>query len=254
MTDAETTAKVYACPECSKEFDKPGPMVFHRIAVHGYKAKGKSKAGSSRTKTGGGPPARSMPLEAEVAAVVEAAVGNLRGVGGLLKLSVAPHTGTAIMGVEVPAGTEGAFQIPGALGEDAKRWWLVKSRAVMAGPVVFEQAKRDPRIFQILRSFNRAFELGAGVEVLAGVAAAAAVDAGVPPEFGVMLGRIPLQPIPAIIPDVLEWVELERVEEARLAGGSAPREAGSNGAQPGAKSGAKSGAKVTVVEGGVEAT
>ncbi len=245
MTEPAAEPKVYVCPTCEKPFDHPGKLMMHRVSAHKYRrgdnANGATPAAKGRTDkpprepkpAGDGP----LPGEAEVVREVKAFTGNMRGAGGIARSFGAVHFGTTLMGVEVDRGTPGAF-------EEAGKWWVVRSRAVMAEPLLIDQAKRDVRIFRVIRSVNRFLEGGTALEVVGGVVAAAAVDAGVPPGIGIQLGPVPLQPIPMVIDDVLQYVAAER----ELAG-QAPAPT-STSSQPQAEPVVQP----ATVEGGVEAT
>jgi hypothetical protein len=264
--NAAAEPKVYACPTCGKEFDMPGKVTFHRIAAHKYRpagSKGKKPASSSTSRapaaTGEAPrttPPRPAVPDKEIEAEVDEGVANMRVVGGFLNGTFAPHLGLTIMGVEVdprqlPAGTA-AIEEPRGSG----RYWLVRSRAVMIAPVLVDQCKRDLRFYFALRQFNRLFKLEGAVEVGVGLVAAGAVDAGIPPEMGFKLGRMTIQPIPAVIGDVLEFAAAQRQAEEQAGGGPAAPAAQQQ--QPAAASATANGqapaSEAEVVTGGVQDT
>jgi hypothetical protein len=233
-----------ACPECGKEFDRPGQVTFHRIAVHKYRAA--SKAAKARTP--GPSSADTGATDTQIEKDVRKAVGYVQGFGAILKMGPAQHTGTAIMGVEAPKGTAGAL-------EDDGRVWYVRSRAVMAQPTLIDQARRNVQIYRIIVAFNQFCESGVIIEAAAGIAAAVAVDAGVPVNVGLKLGPIPMRPIPLVIPDVLEWVayERERAAAEAEAGGGAPPPTPAEPQQP-ANGEAPGGEPAEVIAGDVTAT
>lgn len=174
------------------------------------------------------PPPRTTPGEAVVAEVIGKTVANLQVLGGYLSM-VLPHTGIAIAGV--PGEREGDPPI-------------VQSRAAVAGNVLELWAKRDARVLAALGRFNQLFETSAVVELAAGIGAAVAVDLGAVPadlavEIGPFAGENAIQPVRAVIGDVIDFVGAMRQQAG------AARPAQPNGVAP-------DGAEV--IEGGVEDT
>jgi hypothetical protein len=140
-------------------------------------------------------PARVAPSDLLVEEVVGKTVANLQVVGGYLSI-VLPHTGLAIAGV------------PGERPGDPP---IVQSRAVLAGTVLGQWARRDDRVLQALARFNRLFETSEVVELAVGLSAAVAVDVGAVPadlavEVGPFVGDRAIQPVRAVIGDVVDYV------------------------------------------------
>lgn len=206
---ASDPAREYACPSCEKVFDHPGKLMMHRVSAHKYRKGDDAAGGGSSAKAKSSPrtppkpkPDAPLPGEAEIRAAAEAFTGNMRGVGMIVR-PMAPHFGTTLAGVEVEKGT------PGAILEGG-RSWMVRSRAVMAEPLLVDQMKRDARIYRLVKQVNALFEGGTAVEVAGGLLAGAAVDVGVSPAIGFQMGPLPVQPIPMVIGDVLDYVAMER--------------------------------------------
>jgi len=127
--------------------------------------------------------------------VVDLAVENLRNDGALLAATVAPHVGVAIHGVE---------------GE-RKGEWIVKSRAVMAGNLIRERARKDVRLIRLLTVFNQFHEVPEGLQLIASMGAAIAVDTGrLAPDqevaFTLMGREMKIAPVRMAIPDVVDYV------------------------------------------------
>lgn len=127
--------------------------------------------------------------------VVDAAVENLRTDGALLAATIAPHVGVAIHGVE---------------GE-RKGEWIVKSRAVMAGNLIRERARKEPRLLRLLKIFNSLHEVPEGVQLAASMGAAFAVDTGrLAPDQEIavqLMGReMKFAPARLAMPDVLDYI------------------------------------------------
>lgn len=170
-----------------------------------------SKAGLAQHARKHRAPKREPVREAVVAAsdlVVEAVVGktvaNLQVIGGYVSI-IFPHTGLAIAGV------------PGERESDPP---IVQSRAIIAGRVLAKWAQRDERVLKALDRFNALFETSEAVELAAGIGAAVAVDVGlVDPhlavEVGPFTGDRAIQPVRAVIGDVVDYVDGLRQEAER---------------------------------------
>ena len=131
--------------------------------------------------------------------------------------------------------------------QNEKGEWIVRSRAMVAGQILFEQAKHNARVLEFVVAFNR-FMAGSELADVAGsVVAAAAADVGVPADVAVgfnLMGRpVQFQPIRMAIGDVVDFVQAELPPAAQPA-------ASPNGTPP-RRGRAK---RPTVVEGGVTAT
>lgn len=170
------------------------------------------------------------PSEVVVAEVIGKTVANLQVIGGYVSI-VLPHTGLTLAGV--PGEREGDPPI-------------VQSRAIIAGRVLEKWAMRDERVLKALDRFNALFETSEVVELAAGLAAAVAVDVGAVPadlaiEIGPFVGAQAIQPVRAVIGDVIGYVELVRQEQsAELTRPVVPDGRASDGA--------------AVIHGGVEST
>ena len=160
--------------------------------------------------------------------VVDLAVENLRTDGALLAATIAPHVGVAIHGVE----------------GDRKGEWIVKSRAVMFGNLIRDRAHKEVRLLRLLVIFNQLHEVPEGLQLVASMGAAIAVDTGrLAPDqeiaFTLMGREMKIAPVRMAIPDVVDYVASQIGEQQPAAPPS-----GANGqtAQP------------AVVSGGVENT
>lgn len=205
---------MFTCPECSKTFDHPGKLVFHRVSAHGYRASGKGGKGGKATTPPRTPAPSVGATEKEIRDEVLEFTGNVQMGGHFLRGIGVAHLGLAIAGVEVEKGTPGAIV-------DGGRSWVVRSRAVMAEPLLLDQCKRNLQLFLAIRRVNQFLRGGVAVEVGGGLLAAAAVDAGLSPAVGFMLGPLPIQPIPAVIGDVLAFREAELADQEEARGVSA---------------------------------
>lgn len=215
----------FKCPECGKPFEQEINLRRHIAVAH---KSGASTPGRERPKTSTG--TKVVASEARAREEVDKAVGTMIGFGSLMAgAGILPYTGLTIAGVQDPT----------------TKVWVVRSRALMAGGILFDHAKRDARVLEALIRFNRIFEGSAIVDVVGSLAAGVAVDLGTPPELEVGFGRFQFQPIRSAIGDVVDFVK----ENMEPPPGEAPAPE-SNGAIPPPKR--KRGAKV--VEGGVTAT
>lgn len=219
---AAALGEKFRCPECGKEFDSALKVRLHQGAAH------------MRGKPATGKPGRLAVSEAVAKDEIDKAVGHMIGFGTILAGSgAAVHLGVTIAGVQAEDGT-----------------WVVRSRAVVAGGILFEQAKRNARVLEFVIAFNRFMEGSAAGDVAFSVAAAVAADAGMPADQEVgfnVLGRpVHFQPIRMAIGDVVDFVQAEMPPPA------APP-AAANGQQPPRRGGRKR-AQPAVVEGGVTAT
>jgi hypothetical protein len=134
---------------------------------------------------------------------VDLAVENLRTDGALLAATIAPHVGVTIHGVE----------------GDRKGEWIVKSRAVMFGNLIRDRARKEPRIQRLLMLFNQLHEVPEGLQLVASMGAAIAVDTGrLAPDqevaFTLMGREMKLTPVRMVIPDVLDYVASQMGEPA----------------------------------------
>ncbi|HYR17898.1 MAG TPA: C2H2-type zinc finger protein [Myxococcales bacterium] len=226
MADEETRAAAaavlgepeFVCADCGTPFRTKAGLAQHRRHTH---------AASARTA----PP--TQPADALVAEVIGKTVANLQVMGGYLAV-VLPHTGVALMGVPHPESTE-ARPLPD----------VVQSRAAMAGNVLAKLARRDERVLAALNRFNQLFETSEVVELAAGLGAAVAVDVGAVPadlaiEVGPFTGTGAIQPVRAIIGDVVDYVAAARAQAEAQQPPRAPDGVAADGA--------------TVVSGGVEDT
>jgi hypothetical protein len=203
------------CPDCDRTFPTRMSLAQHRRSHRAPEAK---------------PGPSVMPSDLVVAEVIGKTVANLQVMGGYLSI-VLPHVGVAISGV------------PGEKPEDPP---VVRSRAIMAGRLLEQWAKRDERVLKALDRFNALFETSEVVELAAGLGAAVAVDLGAVPadlaiEIGPFVGEQAIMPVRAVIGDVLAYVELVRQEQsAELTRPVVPDGRASDGA--------------AVIHGGVEST
>jgi hypothetical protein len=206
-------AAEFICPDCGKPFTSASRLAGHRNFAHRAK-----RAGTGRERKVPGKVASSS-TDTAIQKVVDKTVENLKTVGGFVSILL-PRTGTAIAGVK---------------GQ-------VVSRAELAGGLLFEQAKSNARVLEMLQRFNGLFEGGTAGKVVADLAAAVASDIGViDPHFAVEVGPLgEVRPIEMLIGDVLAYVEplLPQPEE------QAPSPIHSQNGE----------ADVTVVQGGVENT
>lgn len=215
----------FKCPTCGKEFDSPLKVRLHEGAAH---LRQRAGAGGKQTRA-------AALSEGQIREEIEKATGHMIGIGGILAgTGAAVHLGVAIAGVPDP---------------DREGQWIVRSRAVVAGGILFEHAKRDARILEWVVRFNRFMEGSAVGDVAGSIVAATAADIGVNPDLDVgfnMLGRpVHFQPIRMAIGDVVDFVQanMAPLEPASLA----------NGAEPARKPRGRRKAPVTV-EGGVTST
>src|SRR5207248_8267391 len=95
--------------------------------------------------------------------VVDRFVANLQDVGVMLAGSVAPHLGVTIAGVENPLK-------PGE--------WLVRSRAVIAGNLIRERARKSLQTLRLLMAFNRLFDVPDSFILATSLPEALALDTG----------------------------------------------------------------------------
>jgi hypothetical protein len=131
-------------------------------------------------------------------AVVDLAVENLRNDGAILAATIAPHLGVAIHGVE----------------SERKGEWIVKSRAVMAGNLIRERARKNPQLVRLLGAFNKLHETPEGLILAASLPAAIALDTGrMNPDSVIELqlfGKpLHVQPMRLVLGDVIDYVKQE---------------------------------------------
>lgn len=196
LTEEEAAAlglstDAFACDECEERFPSKASLAQH-----------KRKHGPARTRAK--PAATPAPGDLVAEAVIGKAVANLQVIGGYLSI-VLPHTGLAIAGV------------PGEQPDDPP---VVQSRAVLAGRVLEQWARRDERVLRALDRFNALFETSEAIELGASLGAAVAVDVGVVDpqlsiEVGPFQGERAIQPVRAVIGDVVDYVGAIREEEER---------------------------------------
>ena len=134
--------------------------------------------------------------------VIGEAVDNIVTLAGFA-MPIAPYTAVTIMGVPEPDT------------RPEENRWLVRSRAVMAGNILLEHAKRNPRILQAVARFNLLFKNVELVEVVGSVVAAGAVDAKlVPPDATIALpGGAEMLLLAPAIGDTLEYMALQQGQE-----------------------------------------
>jgi len=140
--------------------------------------------------------------------VVGDAVANVITLSGFL-MPVAPYTAVTIAGVPDPEN-EGAM--------------LVQSRAEMAGRVLLEHAKRNPRVLRAIARFNQLFQSVELVEIVGSVVAAGAVDAHViEPDATIALpGGAQMSILAPVLGDTIAYIAGQ--EEMALAQGYAALE------------------------------
>ncbi len=131
-------------------------------------------------------------------AIVDLAVENLRSDGAILAATIAPHLGVAIHGVE----------------SERKGEWIVKSRAVMAGNLIRERARKNPQLVSLLVAFNKLHETPEGLILAASIPAAIALDTGrMNPdsviEFQLFGKPLHVQPMKLVLGDVIDYVKAE---------------------------------------------
>lgn len=129
--------------------------------------------------------------------VIGEAVDNMVTLAGFA-MPIAPYTAVTIAGV--PGERDGE--------------WVVKSRALMAGNVLLEHAKRNPRILQVIARFNAAFKSVELLEVAGSVVAAAAVDAKlVEPDAVVALpGGLEMPILAPAIGDTIAYIASQQAQ------------------------------------------
>src|SRR5205085_5167560 len=160
-----------------------------------------------------------------------------------------PHTGIAISGD------------PGGNGR-----LPVQSRAVVAGDILAEYAKRDARVLEALQRFNAFFEGSAAAKLAVDMVAVVAVDIGVvDPHMEVEVGPFregsafgPLKPVEMVVGDVVAAVDNLRAQYApapEVVAEVAVPSVAANGAAPAAPARrSRKGAAPTMIEGGVKNT
>lgn len=175
--------KAFPCPDCPRTFLTAARLAAHRRLAPDHQA-----------------PPQKEPAKKALNAddVVDLAVENLRNDGAILAATIAPHLGVAIHGVE----------------SERKGEWIVKSRAVMAGNLIRERARQNPRLVQLLIVFNRLHETPEGLILAASLPAAIALDSGrVTPDSVLeveLFGRpVKLQPMRLVLGDVIDYVAQE---------------------------------------------
>jgi hypothetical protein len=180
------------CPECGKLVGK-GYLPLHRAQQH--------KAAKSRELD-------KTPIEADVRAAVIEAEQNLVMVGAVLT-TVAPHLGLTIAGLP---SADWPSNRPVREAQAAGKM-VVRSRAVLAGTILEAHARRNARILELILRFNGLFRGSVALEVGASLAAAAAADAGVDPQFTLAVPLLGLvRPIPLVIGDVLDEMSRQEAE------------------------------------------
>lgn len=134
-------------------------------------------------------------LELVAEQVIGEAVDNMITLAGFA-MPIAPYTAVTIAGV--PGEREGE--------------WIVRSRALMAGNVLLEHAKRNPRILRVVARFNLMFKNVELVEVVGSVVAAGAVDAKlVPPDATIVLpGGIEMPVLAPAIGDTIDYIAAQQ--------------------------------------------
>lgn len=220
----------FDCPDCERSFPSRASLAQHRRNAH---------SPAPRTRAAA-KPAEPAPADLVVEVVVGKTVANLQVLGGYLSI-VLPHTGLAIAGVPHPDSVpdeRGRVRNPEAPP-------IVQSRALLAGRVLDQWARKDPRVLAAMNRFNQIFEISEVLELAAGVGAAVAVDVGAIPadlaiEVGPFAGANAIRPVHAVIGDVVDYVAEMRAQ----AEGAQLRDAPNGRAPDGAE----------VVEGGVEDT
>jgi hypothetical protein len=214
-------AEVFKCPDCGKPFSSALKVRLHQGAAHMRKREGQAAK-----------PGRVAITETQAREEIDRAVGHMIGIGSVMAgTGLAVHLGVTIAGVQNEKGE-----------------WVVRSRAMVAGQILFEQAKHNARVLEFVIAFNR-FMAGSELADVAGsVVAAAAADVGVPSDVAVgfnVLGRpVQFQPIRMAIGDVVDFIQAEMPSSPQPA-------AAGNGAAPPRRARSK---RATVVEGGVTAT
>lgn len=149
---------------------------------------------AGRKRTRGGDAGSAQPdVELIAEDVVSEAVDNVKAIATMFVMPVAPYTGVTLAGVPDP---------------EKKGEWLVRSRAEMAGAVLLEHAKSNPRMLAIIHRFNLMLKNVALVEVVGSVVASVAVDAHlVEPDAAVVLpGGVEYPILMPAIGDVIEYV------------------------------------------------
>lgn len=217
----------FKCPTCGKEFDSPLKVRLHEGAAHLRQRTGSGKASAKATLS-----------EGQIREEIEKATGHMIGFGSILAgTGAAVHLGVTIAGVPDP---------------DREGQWIVRSRAVIAGGILFEHAKRDARILEFVVRFNRFMEGSALGDVAGSVVAATAADIGVNPDLDVgfnLMGRpVHFQPIRMAIGDVVDFVQANSIQPPE---GWLARPGTVGQATPRRPRGRR---KPAVVEGGVTAT
>jgi hypothetical protein len=231
---AAVLGEKYSCDQCDAAFPSKASLGQHKRNAH-------PRAGRAPKELRIAPAAADLVVDE----VVGKAVANLQVLGGFMAM-VLPHTGLAIAGVphpdSVPNPDTGRARNPDAPP-------IVQSRAIMAGHVLEQWAKRDERVLKAMARFNALFETSEVVEVAAGVGAALAVDLGIVDahmsvEVGPFTGDAAIRPVQAVIGDVIAYVDAAREQQAQAEAQRKERAAPDGVAPDGAE----------IVAGGVEGT
>jgi hypothetical protein len=193
--------KPFACPECPKVFSSA-----QRLSAHRRLAPDHARPAKEPTKS-------SKPSKPELTPdqIVDLAVVNTQTFGAGLAATIAPHLGVAIAGVQ-----------------DEKGAWIVRSRAEMAGNLIRERARKEPRMLRLLVLYNRLFEVPDGLVLATSLPAALMLDTGrATPDMTVALplfGReFKLQPMRMAAGDVIDYVESVMGTPAPSQNGSEPQ-------------------------------
>ena len=152
-------------------------------------------AAARRRKTAASPASSKFDTELIAEDVIAEAVDNMVTLAGFA-MPIAPYTAVTIAGV--PGDVEGG--------------WVVKSRAAMAGAILLEHAKRNPRILNVVARFNMMFKNVELVEVVGSVIAAGAVDAKlIPPDASIALpGGLEVPILAPAIGDTIEYIAMQQ--------------------------------------------
>lgn len=160
-------------------------------------------AAENRRRTRSAAGVKDVRGDAELVAeeVIGEAVDNMITLAGFA-MPIAPHTAVTIAGVPEPDTRP----------EEGR--WLVKSRAVMAGNVLLEHAKRNPRILQVVARFNLMFKNVELLEVAGAVVAAAAVDAKVvePDAVVALPGGLEMPILAPVIGDTIAYIAAQQAQ------------------------------------------
>ena len=184
------------CPECGKQFNPRG-LGLHRARAHGYRAGDGNGAPprGPRTQRLDQPPRIDLVLEEHL--LVESL-----SMMGMYMMAPLPHTGLTI----VTRAGERSIEVPG-------QEQPIKRKGIAA--TLMEYGKRDPRILRAIVRFNALMHGGETIELAMSLGAAVAVDIhAVDPHMAIPIPGAPdgaaIEPIMALIPDVVMQVEADR--------------------------------------------